>query len=127
MTGVRWKHVTHLRIPETFCYSSPSALLGVEGSPLLQPHSASPKSIEFHGLIYIGRWEGLHVSLAGASFTLSLATLRVCCVIFGGLVQGLETPFGGPLMGHDTPLLFPGRRAPQLGSSAQWRMGGDSL
>lgn len=130
VTGLRRKPITHPSVPAMSRCSPPSALLGGEGPLLPLPRRHTPERTEFTGFLCTwGRLEWPCASLAGASLALSLA--RHSCTVSSALVQGLGTPLGDPLMGHDTPCavdeLSPRRRAPQLSCSAQQRMGGHCL
>lgn len=101
VTGVRWKHIIHLRVPMMCCCSSPSCV-GGENPPLPLPH----QRVEFHVLIYSwARWECPCVSLAKASLTLSLGTLRGSVTSFLVLWCRIWGPLWGcPLMGWCHPL-----------------------
>lgn len=77
------------------------------------PHRHMLRSTEFCGLIYT------LPHLQETSLTLSFATLKVCCIISGTVVQGLETPGSGwchPLLLQISfPISFP----PEEGPSAE--------
>lgn len=101
MTGVRWKHITHLRVPTTSHCSLPSGLLGGDGPLSPRPRHHTLNSIESYGLIdTLGRWERPRASLAGGQFDIVLCNTEdlvhhLWCRVWG--------PLWGSLMGHDTP------------------------
>lgn len=88
-------------VPMMSCCSPPSCV-GGENPPLPLPH----QRVEFHALIYNwARWEHPCVSLAKASLTLSLGTLKGSVASFLVLWCRIWGPLWGcPLMGWCHPL-----------------------
>ena len=108
VAGVRWKHITHPRVPMTSRCSPPSALPMVRVPHRRRAHAATRQRVQNPGDSYTlwARWERPRVSLAGAGLALSLAALRGCCTISGALLQALGIPLRGPLCWAMSPLLL---------------------